>query len=180
MVVTGLDVILVVVVLISALLAMTRGLTREVFAVASWVLAVAAAAVAYFRFREPFAQEFQFDPPIIGDAILVGGTFVATLIIISFITMRLSDIVMESKAGALDRTLGFIYGGVRGLLLVVVGYFLFSLFQPLESQPSWLADARSRPLIESTGETVISWLPQDFELVVRQALGREGTDEATN
>lgn len=178
MVVTGLDVILVVVVLVSALLAMTRGFSREMFSIASWVISAAAALYVYLRFRDDFQREFGFDPAIIGDAILVGGVFVITLIVFSFLTMRLSDKVMESKAGALDRTLGFIFGAVRGLLLVVVAYFLYASLVPLENQPSWVAEARSRPLIEATGETVIGWFPQDLELVVREFLARPTGDDA--
>lgn len=177
MLVTGLDVILVAVVLISGLLAMTRGFSREIFSIASWIIAAAAAAYAYVRFKEPFAQEFSFDPPIIGDVILVAGTFLVTLILFSVLTMRLSDKLMESKIGALDRTLGFIFGAVRGHLLVVVAYFLYSSLVPLSNQPSWVADAHLRGFIEVTGEQVISLLPQDTELMIREFLGRGGNEE---
>ena len=180
MVITGLDVILVVIVLISALLAMTRGFSRELFTILSWGAAVAAAAYAYFELREPFHAQYTFEPKQIGDALLVGGSFIVVLILVSFITMKISDAVMDSRAGALDRTLGFIYGALRGLLLVVVAYFLYSKFVPLEGQPSWVAEARFRPLLDLVGEEVIAMFPEDLELIGREWLNRpEGTDQVS-
>jgi membrane protein required for colicin V production len=178
MVITGLDVILVVIVLISALLAMTRGFSRELFTIVSWGAAGAAALFAYVRLREPFHAEFSFEPEIIGTALLVGGVFIITLIIVSLITMRISDSLMESRAGALDRTLGFIYGALRGLLLVVVAYFLYSSVVPLQNQPEWMANARARPLLDNVGDKVIALIPEDIEILVRDALNRpDDTDE---
>jgi membrane protein required for colicin V production len=104
--------------------------------------------------------------------------FIITLIIVSLITMRISDSLVESRAGALDRTLGFIYGALRGLLLVVVAYFLYSSVVPLQNQPEWMANARARPLLDNVGDKVIALIPEDIEILVRDALNRpDDTDE---
>ncbi len=49
-----------------------------------------------------------------------GGIFLIALIIISFITSRIADFIIDSRIGALDRTLGFLFGAARGILLLVV------------------------------------------------------------
>ena len=115
---TLLDGVVVLVVLISAVLAMIRGFTREVFSIASWV---AAAAVAYFFWDDAivYVQPYVEDQNI-ALGITIAGLFFVTLIIVSIITMRISDFVLDSRAGPLDRTLGFVFGAARGLLLVII------------------------------------------------------------
>lgn len=173
MVITGLDFIVVIIMLISALLAMVRGLTREVLSIASW--AVAALATLYFfpRFQEDVRAMLQ--PNILADVSLAVGIFLITLILVSFITMRISDFILDSRIGAIDRTLGFLFGLARGLLLVVVAFMFFAWLVPPQNQPRWIADARSRPLLERTGESIISLLPEDPERAILDRL--RGTGE---
>ncbi|WP_237153468.1 CvpA family protein [Oryzibacter oryziterrae] len=160
--ITLLDGILIVVMLISALLAMIRGFVREVLSIAAWVAAAAAAFFLYDRvlpYVEPHISHKQ-----IAIAASAGGVFIVTLIIVSFITMRISDFVLDSRIGPLDRTLGFLFGAARGLLLVVVGMLFFNWFVHDEkSQPQWVADAKSRPLINAIGAKLMAALPEDPE-----------------
>ena len=46
--------------------------------------------------------------------------FLVTLLIVSVITVRISDMILDSRIGALDRTMGFLFGLGRGLIIVVV------------------------------------------------------------
>ncbi len=63
--------------------------------------------------------------------------------------------------GALDRTLGFVFGLVRGLILVVIAYELLVAIVPKETLPTWVTEARSLTVIESTGRAIISLLPDN-------------------
>ncbi|MCB1472231.1 MAG: CvpA family protein [Rhodobiaceae bacterium] len=176
MFISGLDIILGIVALVSGLLAMVRGLTREVLSIASWAAAAAATIFAYSRFKS-FARE-QIDPDQLADVILIGGTFLLVLIIVSYITSRISDFILDSRIGAIDRTLGFAFGAARGLVLVVVGYLFFAWLVPEENRPAWVLSARSLPLIEQTGDMLMNMLPEDPESAildrVRKELGGEG------
>lgn len=172
MVITGLDFIVIVVMLISALLAMVRGLTREVLSIASWVAAAIATLYFFPRFQEPVREMLQ--PNWLADISLALGIFILTLLIVSFITMRLSDFVLDSRIGAVDRTLGFVFGALRGLLLVVIGFMFFIWLVPEDNQPSWIAQARSKPFLEQTGEALISLLPEDPERAILDRLRRDG------
>lgn len=171
MFISGLDIILIIVALLSGLLAMVRGLTREVLSIASWVAAAIATVFAYSRFKQ-FARE-QIDPDQLADIILIGGTFIVVLIVVSYITSRISDFILDSRIGAIDRTLGFFFGLGRGLLLVVVGYLFFDWFVPDEKRPDWIQTARSLELIETTGEALMNMLPEDPESAILDRVRKE-------
>ncbi len=106
--ITLLDIILLGVMLISALLAMIRGFMREVLSIAAWVIAAGVTLYSYSKLL-PFAKSY-FNNDIVAAAVVIGGTFLGTLIIVSIITVRFSDMVLDSRVGALDRTLGFLFG----------------------------------------------------------------------
>lgn len=154
-----LDVILVVIMLISAFLAMLRGLTREMLSIMSWALAALAALFVYPLYRDRLRSLIQ--PDILADGVLIATVFVIVLIVVSLITVRLSDRVLDSRVGAVDRTLGFIFGLIRGLLLVVIAYELLIAIMPKETLPRWVTEARSLTVIESTGKAIISLLPDN-------------------
>ncbi len=160
--ITLLDGILIVIMLISALLAMIRGFVREVLSIAAWL---AAAAAAFFFYDDilPFVEQ-QIAHKQIALAVAAAGVFLVTLLVVSFITMRISDFVLDSRIGALDRTLGFVFGAARGLLLVVVGMLFFNWFLPDEEmQPTWVAGAKSKPLLNAVGGRLMAALPEDPE-----------------
>ncbi len=155
-----LDLVVIGVVLISALLAAVRGFTREVLAIAAWV---SAAAAAWFLhpLALPYAKQY-----IASDTIAlvaaIGAIFIVTLIVVSILTVKVSDAILDSRIGAIDRTLGFIFGAARGLLLCVIGWVFFSwLVQG--KMPEWAANARSRPMLESTGNSLVAMLPENPE-----------------
>lgn len=157
--VTILDLVVVGVVLISALLAAVRGFTREVLAIASWV---AAAAVAWVFHPQLLPLAEQYIPnKTVALVATIAGLFLITLIIVSIITARISDFVLDSRIGALDRTLGFVFGAARGVLLAVIGYLFFAALMGDKNMPVWARDAKAKPMLEQTGRSLLSMLPQD-------------------
>jgi membrane protein required for colicin V production len=160
-----LDLVVIGVVLISALLAAVRGLTREVLAIVAWVTAAAAA-----WFLHPLALPYikqHLSNPTIALVAAIGGVFILTLIIVSIITVRVSDLILDSRIGALDRTLGFAFGAARGYLICVIGWvFLAWLVQG--KTPEWATAARTRPMLESTGNTLVTMLPDNPEGLLKQ------------
>ena len=98
--------------------------------------------------------------PELMDAIAAAGVFFVTLIIVSFITLKIADFIIDSRIGALDRVLGFIFGAVRGLLLVVVAMLFFNWLAP-ENQPSWVANAASKPFLDDLGQQLVAALPEN-------------------
>jgi membrane protein required for colicin V production len=157
-----LDLILAGIMLISGLLALMRGFTREVLSLIAWG---AAAVAAYFAIHSAQAVGFasQYLQPDMVAKIAVGGAaFLIVLIIVSLISVKLSDVVVDSAAGAFDRTLGFFYGLARGLVLVVIAYLFYGWLMPIERQEDWVKNARSLPIIQSVGEVILSLVPPDI------------------
>jgi membrane protein required for colicin V production len=176
-----LDLILVAIMLLSGFLAMLRGLTREMLALMSWALA-ALATWLLFQLYQPTLKQYFADKPqmeTLGNVALASGIFLTVLIIASLITIKLSDKILDSRVGAVDRTLGFVFGMARGLLLVVISYELAGLFlrpapdRPIrDGMPPWVKEANALPFVEQSGELIISVLPKEMKTFLRTG-GRE-------
>lgn len=174
--ITLLDVVLIVVMLVSALLAMIRGFIREVLSIASWI-AAAVVTVYFYPKLLPMAQQ-HVSNDIVAKGIVIGGLFLGTLIIVSIITIKISDKILDSRIGALDRTLGFIFGLGRGLIIVVVAYLFFDWLVPDRSKPDWVMKAKSKVVLSSTGGWLKAQLPDDPEGLYQKFKKRKGGDDA--
>ncbi|UXM94209.1 CvpA family protein [Bartonella sp. HY329] len=145
--VTLLDIIVVVVVLLSAFLATIRGFSREILSLLSWVLAAAATFFLY-EYALQFASPY-FSNKTVAIAVTIVVLFLFFLFVISIFTMKLADIIVDSRIGALDRTLGFIFGLARGVLILAVAViFLNELVKPAD-QVDWIKNAKTKPAIDS-------------------------------
>ena len=176
--ITLLDIVLIVVMLVSGLLAMVRGFMREVLSIAAWVIAAGATLYSYSKLL-PLAKQY-FNNDIVATVAVVGGVFLLTLLIVSVITVRISDMVLDSRVGALDRTLGFLFGLGRGLIIVVVAFQFFTWLVPERSQPDWVKDAKSRVVLAGTGNWLISMLPEDPESTILNKLKRPKPGDTDN
>jgi membrane protein required for colicin V production len=173
--ITLLDILLLVVMLISGLLAMIRGFMREILSIGAWIVAALVTLYSYAR-ALPIAQGY-FSSNTVATAVTVGGIFLLTLLIVSVITVRVSDMILDSRVGALDRTLGFLFGLGRGLIIVVVAFLFFAWLVPDRSQPEWVRGAKSRVVLQSTGQWLISMLPDDPEKTILQKLKRRKPED---
>ena len=173
--ITLLDGILVGFTLVSAMLAMVRGLSREVLSIASWV---AAAAAAYFFYPMvlPYAQRYIANDQI-ALAASAGAVFVVALIIVTLITMKIADLIIDSRIGALDRTLGFLFGLARGLLIVVVAFLFFTWLVPDKQRPDWVTGAKSRVVLQGTGDWLMALLPDDPENTILKRFKKNKPDD---
>src|ERR671916_3037717 len=160
-----LDLVVLGVVLISALLAAVRGFTREVLAIVAWV--VAAAAAWYLHPTAlPIAQQY-ISSNTVALVASIGAIFVITLIVVSIITVQTSDLILDSRIGDLDRTLGLFFGAARGFLICVIGWaFMGWLLQG--KNPEWAAASRTRPAMENTRDNIIAMLPENAEALIQR------------
>lgn len=162
--ITLFDGILIGLMLVSGVLAMIRGFSREVLSIGSWVAAAGAAFFFYGRLS-PFVGQYTAQissSKTVADIAAAGIIFVVVLIIVSLLTMRIADFIVDSRIGPLDRSLGFLFGAARGALLVVVGLLFYNWLMP-ENQLPWIANAKSKPVLESIGESIVQLLPDDPE-----------------
>ncbi|MCJ2006215.1 CvpA family protein [Methylobacterium sp. E-041] len=160
-----LDLVVLGIVVVSALLAAVRGVTREVLAIIAWVAAAAVAWSLYPMLLPTVKQHVTSDTVALVASI--AAIFLGTLIVVSIITVKISDVVLDSRIGAIDRSLGFLFGAARGFLICVIGWvFLSWLVQG--KVPTWAAEARTRPMLEKSGDALVAQLPENPEGFLKQ------------
>lgn len=156
------DIVVVGVVLVSAFLAFARGVVREIFTVAGWVGALLA-TIYGFRHAQPFAQQV-ITNPLLADTATGVVIFVVTLIVASLISRWISNWVRRTQFNALDRSLGFLFGLVRGAMLVCIAYLLLVWALPLKDHPGWVREARVMPVVAYGAEVLLTFLPREFRV----------------
>ncbi len=173
--ITAVDVVVAVVLLGSAGFAFLRGFVHEVLSITSWVGA-AFAALYGFPYAQPFFRS-HIGAAWAADAATGASLFLVTLLVLSLLTKRVSDSVRKSALNSVDSSLGFVFGLARGAVLLSLAYMSAAwLFDGPDHQPSWLAEARSRPWLER-GATLLQGLaPVGFGKADSRA--REASAEA--
>jgi membrane protein required for colicin V production len=175
-----LDLILIGIMLISGLLALMRGFTREVLSLVAWG---GAALAAFFAIKQQALLDLVMpyvDKPILAQIAVGAVSFLLALIIISLISVKISDVVVDSAIGAFDRTLGFLYGLGRGFVLVAIAYLFYGWLLPFDKQEDWVRNAKSLPAIKYVGETLLSFMPPDIaETLTNTALMKNPDNTAT-
>lgn len=170
--ISGVDLTIIVILLISAALAFFRGAVREVMAIAGWV---AAAAAAYYGFDyvKPYVAPY-IGIPLLTDALTGVGIFVAALVVISLVNGAISRRIRTSRLKSLDRSLGFLFGLVRGALVVCLAYLVMVVFVPPEEQPESVRAARALPLVEIGAVWLVEAVPSDKRADWLEAIATAG------
>lgn len=155
--VNAVDIGVLVVLLISAILAYARGFVREVLSVVGWVGAIFATLYG-FPYLAPFTRKFiSFD---LAANITTGVViFICTLVFLTLISSSIAKQVHASALNVLDRSLGFLFGLVRGALLITVAYIGLELLIPETEHPPMVKSARTVQLIKPAAEFLKTIVP---------------------
>lgn len=159
---TGLDAAVIAILLVSGLLALVRGFVNEVLSIVAWVIG-AIAAVWLYPFLTPMLRGI-VSPDWLAAAAAALIIFAVVYGVCHLFTNRLSARLHElhEHVGLLDRTLGFIFGIARGLVVVAIAFLFFAWLVPERSDhPDWIREARTLPLIESTSVALLALVPGD-------------------
>jgi membrane protein required for colicin V production len=167
---TSTDVVIIIVIAISAAFAMMRGLIHETFAILAWIVG-GYAALRLTPKVEPLLHG-AISPPWLEEVAVGIGIFLLIFIPLAIISGRLSAKVKSSMAGSVDRLLGLVFGVARGLAIVGLVYIAFSALVPLKDHPQTLTKARLFPVVRTTSEVLRSLAPDDI-----QALERDGKED---
>ena len=148
-----------IVLLISALLAYSRGFVHETLSVAGWVGAIFA-TIWGFPLLKPYMRTL-IPKEIIADIVAGGLIFVVSLFTLSILTHLLSSRIRYSALGALDRALGFLFGLMRGAILVALVYLGAEWLWPkVEGRPEMMTEARTAPMMAGGARMLRSVLPE--------------------
>jgi membrane protein required for colicin V production len=140
------DLVVVAIVLLSGLFAFFRGFVHESLSMLGWVGAGVTALYGYPVAR-PYVREL-IPSQLIADLATGIGLFLIAFLIFSFISGRIAKAVQNSGLDSLDSTLGFVFGLVRGGLVVCIAYIALSWLMPPSQQPMWVQTARTRPVLQ--------------------------------
>ncbi|TGY87972.1 CvpA family protein [Marinicauda algicola] len=154
----GFDLFALMVLFVSGVMALMRGFVREALTITAFVGA-ALAALWSQPVMGAVAREF-IASPLIANLIAMALVFLIVYLAISFVTSSLSRSVKEGEeVSTIDRTLGFVFGVVRGILLLGLIVLVFKNTLP-GAQPEWLRGARVYPLAEATARLLQSLAPE--------------------
>ncbi|MDA8233158.1 MAG: CvpA family protein [Magnetospirillum sp.] len=157
---TFVDGIVAVVLLGSAGMAFLRGFVQEVLSIAAWVGAI---AVALYGF--PHAQPWfraQIGAAWAADGLAFMSLFLVSLLAFSLATKAVSNTVRRSALNSVDSSLGFVFGIVRGAVLLSLAYMVAVWFIEPAEPPPWLAQAKTQPWLERGAGLIRAMLPEGF------------------
>jgi membrane protein required for colicin V production len=169
------DIGVAIILLVSALIAYARGFVHETLAVGSWVGATFATIYGYPLAR-PFVRQI-IPVELVADIVTGVGLFIVTLVAFSLITRPISKVVKESALNMLDRSLGFLFGILRGIVLICLVYLVIEWSMPPEKPAKWLKQARSMPLIE-VGVGLMKAMVPDDAMAAGKGKARSAGDKA--
>jgi membrane protein required for colicin V production len=158
---TWVDIAVLGVLAISALLAFMRGFVREVLGIGSWIGAVIVSIWGFPYARPRFEQWFAGSPDLVNPATF-GALFIGTLIVLMIVSHWIGAIVRGSVLGGLDRTLGLLFGLVRGAAVVVFAYIAAGVVLPVDRWPPQVLEARVLPLAYAGATWTVARLPEDY------------------
>lgn len=171
---TWVDLVILAVLAISGLLAFLRGFVREVLGIAAWIGAAALAVWANPRILPSFDRWLHAYPGVAQPAAF-GAVFIGSLIPLMLVCHAVGKAVRRSALGGLDRTLGLLFGLMRGAALVAIAY----IFVPRGLWPAPVLNARALPLAYEGAQWAANRLPPNYRPHVDPPpAGRPTTEEA--
>lgn len=171
------DLIVLVVVGMSALLSFFRGFAREVLSLGAWVIA---SLITLYNFKTVGAW---IEPQVKDAAIATGlasmGVFFISLITLNIITGTMVKFIKPGKeVGAIDNIVGLLFGAARGTLIVAIGYFMMTLILAEKDYPEYVKQAHSRPYVEKAASWVAQAAPDYVQALASPAEEREDKTDA--
>ena len=176
---TGFDIMVLLIVLVAAVGGFMRGFVQEVLSLASWVLAVLAIR---FLHTDLTAALFGFIGTPSGAAVLA----FALLLLIPYAAMkliaaRLGKAARNSILGPFDRVLGFGFGAVKGVIMVIMAFSLLVLgydtIWGVGGRPAWITSARTYPFVNASADAMVHLIDERQRRLSREA-AEEGVGAA--
>jgi len=162
---TIIDGVVALVIVVSAILAYSRGFVREGLSIAGWVIAAVLAFIFAPR-AQPLIQEIPYVSDFLGDSCELSiiaafaAVFALALVVVSIFTPLFSSAVQRSALGGLDQGLGFLFGVLRGLLLVAIALVVYD--RVIINEPiAMVDDSRTNKIFARAQESLNDSIPED-------------------
>ena len=161
------DLGVIAILLLSAGLAFVRGFVLELLGIASWAGAAFAALYGFEDGRQIARQYINIEP--VADIAAAGIIFLVVLISLTIFSRLLANRMGDGALGPLNRSLGFLFGLVRGGVIVSLAWIALTRLIPEENYPNWIVEARAKPLMDRGAELLWQLAPEGM---------RDETEEA--
>jgi membrane protein required for colicin V production len=152
-----LDLVIVVIIVLSALISVVRGFVKETISLITWIVA----GILAFRYFDPLAGMLEpyVNAPTIRNITAFAVLFVSTLVIGAIINFIMSQLVDRTGLGGTDKALGVLFGAARGVLIVTMIVLLASLTPMPEA--SWWQDSAMMGFFEKLAEWLKGIIPDN-------------------
>lgn len=168
----NMDIAILVIVGISALIALGRGLVKEVLSIVGWVLA-GAAVIYLLPVLNPFTLKYIESGWMAGIA-TAAFILIVFMIVWIYATAGVVGKIRTSKLSGLDRLLGLFFGIVRAFLLIVLMYILISWMMPVKSQPDLLRKSKYFQIAGNFAEPIEKLIPKDTLDAIKEKTSEVG------
>jgi membrane protein required for colicin V production len=173
---TGFDIVILLVVAISALLAFARGFVREALSMAAMFIAILAVLWGFPMLRMPMRD--MIETGWIADAVTIGTIFILVYIAVRVATGRIHEWVHDSEPlGILDRTAGLLFGVARGFVLMAVAALVVTSVAPPSMLPKTLKEAKFYPVVMLTADALKHLAPQAGQAATNMARSAKSAGE---
>jgi membrane protein required for colicin V production len=158
------DICVIILIFLSAGLGFMRGFCNEIFTIFGWIGAVLATILLTPASR-PFLRNY-IDSHILADLATASCIFVITMVVFTIISHYATKSLQHSKLNAVDRSLGFGFGILRGVILLGLAFLMVALLWTPDNRPEMIRKARTRPLLEVTASWVQDILPGESTIEI--------------
>lgn len=172
----NIDTIILITIGISALIALSRGLIKEVLSIIGWVLGTLA-VIYLLPLLNPLMQKF-ISSGFMSAVVTALAILIVFMLIWTFSTGGLIRDIRQSKMSTVDRILGLFFGIVRAFLLVVLVYIMISWIIPEDKQPAMLKESRYFQLAGKFAKPIESLIPQDTLDSIREKAQKINEEKA--
>lgn len=187
---TLIDGVVAIVIILSALLAYSRGFVREALAIGGWIVATFVAFIFADKVT-PLVRQIPVVGEFIGDSCELSviaafaAVFAVVLVIASIFTPLFSSLIQRSVLGGLDQGLGFLFGALRGILLVAVAFFVYQTvlqsqnIEMVENSRAIAVFSKMTGSIENRDpEAALGWITTQYEQLVGECGGIDADVDA--
>ncbi|MBA5724023.1 CvpA family protein [Candidatus Liberibacter sp.] len=144
--ITYFDILCLGVILFSAMLAMVRGMFHEIISIANWTIAFATTNYLYPLLLGIISHYILSKQ--IAMLVTVVPLFLVILILVSALMAIITGPINKIHSKPFDRSLGFLFGGIRGLLVLIVATSFWNLMVSKNKEPDWINFSKSKYFLD--------------------------------
>ncbi|MBD75216.1 MAG: hypothetical protein CMM96_07030 [Rickettsiales bacterium] len=156
------DLLVILFILASAFFAFSRGFFQEIFSLFSWSGAL---LISYFysKYLIDYVDKI-LNNPTLSNLLTYLVIFIVSLFLLSFISKKISGLIKYSSVGMIDRSLGFLFGVIRGYILLCLIFFGYNFFFK-EVYPKWLEKSKLSYILMKGSIELISIFDKDNQSI---------------